>query len=120
MLSLLKKKLSLANDEGARYIDESLSPVDRLRFLLRSDDSTQRQACSKVLVDSAFEIGYESTLKCIIPIWRDLLDDVDAQVRSLTIASTSDLAGCIIQGDYEAGYVSCLNACYYLQVSAGS
>ena len=111
MLSLLKKKLSMSNEESAKYIDENLSITDKLRFLLRSDDSIQRQACCKGLVDSAFELGFEMAAKSILPIWKELLNDMDAQVRSLAIACTSDFAGCIIQAEYDAGYVNHLNAC---------
>lgn len=105
MLNLLKKKLTLMNDESGKLVDENLIAHERLKILSKSDDSIQRQACSRELVDCAFDSGFESASRYIIPVWRDLLNDIDAQVRSMTIVGTSDLAGCLIQADYEQGYV---------------
>lgn len=114
MLNILRKKLTFSNDEGMKSVDDNLSTQDHLKVLFRSDDCIQRQACSKQLVDSAFGVGFEASLRYIIPIWQDLLSDMDAQVRSLAICCSSDLAGCLIQSDCDHGYANKLSCIYLL------
>ena len=114
MLNLFRKQFTFSSDEGMKCVDESLSIPDRIKFLLRSDDFIQRQACVKQLVDSAFGIGFEGTLRYIIPVWQELVNDMDAQVRSLTLSCSSDLAGCLIQSDCDHGYENHISCIYFL------
>jgi len=105
MLNIIRKKFAFNDTQRGGEVDENLSPHERWLLLSKSEDFIQRQASVSELVECAFEAGFVSTCRHILPGIKELLKDDDAQVRSSMLASISNFAGYLIQSDCDEGYV---------------
>jgi hypothetical protein len=105
MFSILKKKFTFGQNTRGVHVDETLTGFDRFVTLYESEDSLQRQACTREIVECAFQAGFAATRRNILPRITDLLNDDDGQVRSASLSVLSDFSGYLIQSEYEEGYV---------------
>lgn len=84
--------------------EEALSALDRAKAFGTSKLSLRRLVCVNELVDTAHEIGYESTVTSLLPLVSKLAADPEVLVRQSLVNHFGDLAGFLIQSDPEQGY----------------
>lgn len=90
--------------KDAVEVDENLRARERALSFGTSKLSLQRLVFVKELVDSAHEVGYEDTVKNLLPLVRQLASDPEVLVRHSLVGQFGDLAGFLIQSNPERGY----------------
>lgn len=90
-------------------VQESFTALERARHFGNSKLSLQRLVFVNELVETVHEIGYDATVKYLLPMVKKLAGDAEILVRQSLVAHFGDLAGFLTQSDPESGYIEVLN-----------
>ena len=104
MLNLLRQKFAFGEVKQQVVIDETLTYDQKLVDFAKSDIVIQRLVCVREFVEGCFSSGFYISSTILLPLIRILATDSDTQVRSECFDQLSELAGYLLQADYDVGY----------------
>ena len=74
-----EEDMALTSDD--LLISESLSDLERVEMYCRTSVALQRLVYVKLLSDTAWSVGFETTVEKLLPLLPDLIEDEEWMVR---------------------------------------
>jgi serine/threonine-protein phosphatase 4 regulatory subunit 1 len=90
-------------------IDDTLDPLSRLVKYHTSDFSLQRLVLIRELTDTAQYAGFQETVRLLIPLLNNFVQDAEPAVRQMFVQQLHPLAAFLCEAGQDAGYQHLLN-----------